>query len=423
MIYLFTALFAEAAPIIEHYSLKRNKKENRIELYEKEIAVQSAKSVVKTVMCQDAEKTVKTVTCQDTDETAKKKAKEQVPLRLVITGVGAVAAARAVGVCAGLFGFSKNDCILNIGTAASTLPRGTALIGNKLVCRTNGRTFYPDMLMRLPQNAVEGTIYTTGKVVCEGQLVCEEQAAHKEQVPCGKQCAHKDEIAYDALSVHGRLTVENVAFDMEAAAIYEAASAFLGPHQLSFLKIISDAGERSDRAQTDRKQTDCEQIDVEQNDRNRIDVKQIQELIENKMEVISTWIEAQKEILQSDEMASQKENGLQERNRTQNLNRIQGITGNQEKNENQEKNDNQEKNGYHKIKPTDKKIFARKLGEDLHCSVTMRLELEQLLHFAAISGIDTETTVRDFYENGALPARDKRNGKKILDEIRRRVVQ
>ena len=389
MIYLFTALFAEAAPIIEHYSLKRNKKENRIELYEREIAVQSAKSVVKVVMCQDAEKTVKTVTCQDTDETAKKKAKEQVPLRLVITGVGVVAAARAVGVCAGLFGFSKNDCILNIGTAASTLPRGTALIGNKLVCRTNGRTFYPDMLMRLPQNAVEGTIYTTGKVVCEGQLVCEEQSA----------------------------------YDMEAAAIYEAASAFLGPHQLSFLKIISDAGERSDRAQTDRKQTDCEQIDVEQNDKNRIDVKQIQELIENKMEVISTWIEAQKEILQSDEMASQKENELQERKRTQNLNRIQGITGNQEKNENQEKNDNQEKNGYHKIKPTDKKIFARKLGEDLHCSVTMQLELEQLLHFAAISGIDTETTVRDFYENGALPARDKRNGKKILDEIRRRVVQ
>ena len=31
-------------------------------------------------------------------------------------------------------------------------------------------------------------------------------------------------------------------YDMEAAGIYQAGSSFLGPHQISFVKIVSDAG-------------------------------------------------------------------------------------------------------------------------------------------------------------------------------------
>lgn len=134
---------------------------------------------------------------------------------LVITGVGSIAAAAAVsGVCAryedtqgALSGYKSGtaDFLVNIGTCSGQQAEGTIYICNKITELATGRTFYPDMLYRHPFR--ETQITTVMKVLKSGELPC-----------CGK----------DAL------------FDMEAAAVYQAGAYFFGPHQMSFIKVISD---------------------------------------------------------------------------------------------------------------------------------------------------------------------------------------
>ena len=63
-----------------------------------------------------------------------------------------------------------------------------------------------------------------------------------------------------------------------------------------------------------------------------------------------------------------------------------------------------------------------KLAQDMHLSETMRLQLGQLLMYCRAAGTDAETTLRQLYEEGRLPCRDKKEGKRILDELSRKLV-
>ena len=64
---------------------------------------------------------------------------------------------------------------------------------------------------------------------------------------------------------------------MEAAAVYQAGSYYLGPHQMSFLKIVSDNG-------------NCQDVTP----------RQIQELVGQNMESISQYITGLKAILREE---------------------------------------------------------------------------------------------------------------------------
>ena len=68
--------------------------------------------------------------------------------------------------------------------------------GNKLTEQMTGRTFYPDMLMKA--NFRECEIVTVARVLNEGS--------------------------------------DSVVYDMEAAAVYQAAAFFVGPHRMHFIK-------------------------------------------------------------------------------------------------------------------------------------------------------------------------------------------
>ena len=126
---------------------------------------------------------------------------------IVITGVGSIAAAAAVsGVCARYENTQGAlDFLVNIGACSGQQAEGTIYICNKITELATGRTFYPDMLYRHPFR--ETQITTVMKALKSGELPC-----------CGK----------DAL------------FDMEAAAVYQAGAYFFGPHQMSFIKVVSD---------------------------------------------------------------------------------------------------------------------------------------------------------------------------------------
>lgn len=171
MIYIFSAFYAEAKNIIDHYGLKKEK---------------SPEMVRFDVFANES-------------------------IRLVITGVGEINAAAAVSNIGGAYGISPDDEILNVGCGAgfsSDICMGSIFLGNKLTEQMTGRTFYPDMLMNA--NFRECEIVTVARVLNEG--------------------------------------CDSVVYDMEAAAVYQAAAFFVGPHRMHFIKLVSDAGERIDQS-------------------------------------------------------------------------------------------------------------------------------------------------------------------------------
>ena len=171
MIYIFSAFYAEAKNIIDHYGLKKEK---------------SLETVRFDVFANDS-------------------------IRLVITGVGEINAAAAVSNIGGAYGISPDDEILNVGCGAgfgNETCLGSIFLGNKLTEQMTGRTFYPDMLMKT--NLMECEIVTVTRVLNEGR--------------------------------------DSVVYDMEAAAVYQAAAFFVGPHRMHFIKLVSDAGERIDQS-------------------------------------------------------------------------------------------------------------------------------------------------------------------------------
>lgn len=130
MIYIFSAFYAEAKNIIDHYGLKKAK---------------SPETVRFDVFANDS-------------------------IRLVITGVGEINAAAAVSNIGGAYGISPDDEILNVGCGAgfgNETCLGSIFLGNKLTEQMTGRTFYPDMLMKT--NLRECEIVTVTRVLNEGR--------------------------------------------------------------------------------------------------------------------------------------------------------------------------------------------------------------------------------------------------------------
>lgn len=130
---------------------------------------------------------------------------EDAGIRLAVTGVGSIAAAIVTGSVCTQYSVGYGDFLVNPGIAAGKAQTGTLFFCNQIQEAATGRTFYPDLLYRHP--FPEAAVITCAKPV--------QETAHTENP---------------------------VLYDMEAASIYQAGACFLGPHQMSFLKIVSDDG-------------------------------------------------------------------------------------------------------------------------------------------------------------------------------------
>ncbi|MFR5452723.1 MAG: hypothetical protein ACLTIG_15990 [Roseburia hominis] len=152
---------------------------------------------------------------------------ESAGIRLVVTGVGEIAAAAAVAAVCAQDGVDAADFLINIGCCAAanagadsgceTVDSGmdsgygaahAAQIGDLYVChkiteQATGKTFYPDILYRHPWK--------------ERELVTGMQPLQR-------------------AAAHGAL------YDMEAAAVYQAGIRFFSPDRMLFLKVVSDFG-------------------------------------------------------------------------------------------------------------------------------------------------------------------------------------
>lgn len=282
MIYIFSAFYAEAKNIIDHYGLKKEK---------------SPETVRFDVFANDS-------------------------IRLVITGVGEINAAAAVSNIGGAYGISPDDEILNVGCGAgfgNETCLGSIFLGNKLTEQMTGRTFYPDMLMKT--NLMECEIVTVTRVLNEGR--------------------------------------DSVVYDMEAAAVYQAAAFFVGPHRMHFIKLVSDAGER-------------------------IDQSKITELFALQEEKICGYIDMLLSACADKASINEKTKG--------------------------------------KNTAAKSACNIDRLISDMRCSKVMGDQLAQLIKYCRLSGIDYKAVLDEYYTKGLLPCESKREGKKCLFELKQRLL-
>ncbi len=289
MIYIFSAFYAEAKNIIDHYGLKKEK---------------SPETVRFDVFANDS-------------------------IRLVITGVGEINAAAAVSNIGGAYGISPYDEILNVGCGAGFSNEtclGSIFLGNKLTEQMTGRTFYPDMLMKT--NLMECEIVTVARVLNEGR--------------------------------------DSVVYDMEAAAVYQAAAFFVGPHRMHFIKLVSDAGER-------------------------IDQSKITELFALQEEKICGYIDMLLSVCADKASIDENAKGenIADSNATDDNKSVCNID---------------------------------RLISDMRCSKVMGDQLAQLIKYCRLSGIDYKAVLEEYYTKGLLPCESKREGKKCLFELKQRLL-
>lgn len=208
MIYIFSALYHEAEPLIREYGLKKKTDETCFPVF----------------------------------------FDEEKQILLTVTGCGMNAAAAAVArIC------TKNtpqpeDFLVNIGTCAwvsakngsdetrkNISKKETAggicrnirvrivYLCKKITEHVTGRTFYPDILYRHP--FVEAEIVT---------------GAMPYRTENRTELMKKNETAIKNNAAEGFL------YDMEASSIYQAGAYFFNPHQMSFLKVVTDEGNVQD---------------------------------------------------------------------------------------------------------------------------------------------------------------------------------
>ena len=146
---------------------------------------------------------------------------ESAGIRLVVTGVGEIAAAAATAAVCARDGADAAAFLVNIGCcaaggcepadrdmdsgygAAHAAQTGDLYVCHKITEQATGKTFYPDILYRHPWK--------------ERELVTGMQPLQR-------------------AAAHGAL------YDMEAAAVYQAGIRFFSPDRMLFLKVVSDSG-------------------------------------------------------------------------------------------------------------------------------------------------------------------------------------
>ncbi len=194
MIYMVTAMYAEAHAIITHFRLKKDLSHIRFQVFDN----------------------------------------READIRLMVTGTGGISAAVAIAdICREV---KAGDFLINVGTCAvmqeeagaekendravkgetddggrsfdrreGTGRPGDIFLCNKIREEVTGRTFYPDILYR--HGFAEAQILTGAALYTK----------------------NKREDGFWL-------------YDMEAAAVYQAGLYFFGPHRMSFLKVVSDDG-------------------------------------------------------------------------------------------------------------------------------------------------------------------------------------
>ena len=299
-------------------------------------------------------------------------------IRLTISGTGKAVAAAAVGCILGRYEREELSKVqlVNFGNCAlyqsSVTRNGCERIGttideklylvNKLTDLDSGATYYPDLLVQT--NLPEAEIITGSRVLGENpekntkQGLDEDSDDRRQMAILAASDGSRQMASLAAVTgrqsefVSDRERLPTVTlYDMEAAGIYEAARLFLGPHQLHFLKGVTDHG------------TDAN---------GRIDTAAFRDRMETYADMALPYIQ-----------------------RLADTSRQQGRFPHEQE-----------------------AALEEKISTALHASVTMRMQIRQLVRYAALAGIDAEKIFDQCMEMQKGACRDRREGKLLLEQLR-----
>lgn len=311
MIYIFTAFYWEAHMFIGQFHLKK---------------------VLESTHYQ-----------QFTDEATK--------ILVTVSGAGEIAAAAAVGSVCTRYPPGHEDVLLNIGICAGDAEKGSIFLIHKLTEQTTGRTFYPDLLYR--HRFLEAELVTR-MLPWKQRPEQDRQISEPEQDRGAQMCA-------------GRCPC---VFDMEGAAVYQAGAAYFAPHQMLFLKLVSDNGEGM-----------------------QLSGQYVRQLMETHQEEITAFLD---QLLQVSGQYPQTLETEPETGR-----KTQPETGRQSEQMGQ---------------------WIKKLCTDMHASQTMGNRIGQLIRYAVLTGTDCQAVVERMYRERRLPCRNKREGKQCFEELKQQLL-
>jgi len=288
---------------------------------------------------------------------------------LTITGQGQINASVSVAATLQEEKAKRGDLLLSLGSAAAILRRNRAaedLLGRwfwiqKLEQQRTGRCFYPDLLYKLDFS--EAGLLTGDKILEIDSMgrrdtVSEGHSDSKEDIVSEGYSDSKEDIVSKEFSGFEKLLL----YDMESAAVFQAANFYLAPEDFFFLRCVTDFGV-SPGEETDSFSSSS-----------------------------LLWKEKMQSLLQKEEEKV--------------LRLIRFL---------------QEKSIERRKEEEEETVFQQQLqslSESLHCSFVMEKQLERLLRYAFLQGISTEE-VREYLEwNFGGKEGDKRAGKKALSSLK-----
>ena len=315
MIHIFTALYPEAKPLIQALGLKKRAAQTHYQQF----------------------------------------LSEEGDLSLTITGVGPLQAAAVTASVLTDFDAGAQDQLLSLGTAAALTACPASMYHvNKITEAATKRDFYPDMLLNtgLP----EASLITGAKLLAAQDTWTQVEA---QQDVKSWQDTTDDSVS----SILGDRFAAPRLYDMEAAAVYQAASMFLGPHQMNFLRIVTDQGLSESEAVAPQ-----------------VLAAYVTACVEQQVDTIVAVVDKLR-VLTAAETAE------------------------------------------HHVLTENERQLVDKLIADAHFSKVMADECVQLIRYAALSQLDWQQPIAALYAEGLVPTRDKRAGKIILERyLRARIL-
>ena len=379
MITIYCALYAEAQYLIQHYELKKATESRHFQIFFNE----------------------------------KRK------IRLVITGVGKLNATVAIAEISTIYPPAEEDLMVNYGSCAAEgmlmpeegeggggacVPLGSIIMVNKLTDAESGRTFYPDMIYRHP--FTEGKVFTSAQVYTVDAGAREGGTTKVEDVGLNAHAEGYAKVETAGLNAQNEeaMKAEVIAptvHDMEAAAFYEAGNFYYGPHQMIFLKVVTDHGIEKERLQNDSGQGK--------------DITNTKNMTSNGLTINQTASERDRFAMIMQEAGAEVAifiDGLQS---------LFASECYDKKSVGEKIHRSEVQNSPLETLCEDPicewSIDENQLAEDLHCSVTMKAELLQLLKYWHLTEFDAETLIHSYYEQELLPCKDKKVGRRLLDEL------
>lgn len=315
MIHIFTALYPEAKPLIQALSLKKRAAQTHYQQF----------------------------------------LSEEGDLSLTITGVGPMQAAAVTASVLTDFDAGASDQLLSLGTAAALTACPASMYHvNKITEAATKRDFYPDMLLNT--GLTEASLITGAKL-----LAAQDTWA---QVEAQQDMKSWQDTTDDSVSdiLGDRLAAPRL-YDMEAAAVYQAASMFLGPHQMNFVRIVTDRGLSESEAVAPQALA-----------------AHVTACVEQQVDTIVAVVD-----------------------------KLRALTA-------------AEATEHHVLTENERQLVD-KLIADAHFSKVMADECVQLIRYAALSQLDWQQPIATLYAEGLVPTRDKRAGKIILERyLRARIL-